>query len=172
MSPGEEPLLIERVRPEDLAAVVRLFSLLGPRYTCNPEDPRSRKVFDLYVSDQQKFGLVARLGDRIVGVILFEITPLLAPTYLQGRADGMVVDPAYRRRGIAHKLLRQALAIGKQRGVTSFLIKASDPEVIAIYRRMEELQERGVYFYYNPDPGLVEAGGEIGGSSTTHDEDP
>jgi ribosomal protein S18 acetylase RimI-like enzyme len=129
--------------------VVRLFALLGPRYTAAFDDPGTREVFDRYLGDERKVGLVGLDGEQVVGVLLFEVTPVLSPTHAHARADGMVVAPSHRGRGIAHGLLREAFAIGAERRVTSFMIKASDAAVIAMYRRMPELTERGVYFYHN-----------------------
>ena len=149
-------ITIERVRADELEDVVRIFAHLGARYSAPADDPRTREVFELYVNDERKVGLVARQEGRAVGVLLFEITPVLSPTLLHARADGMAVLPEARGRGIGHRLLRRAFEMAGERGITSFLIKASDPDVIAMYRRMPELSERGVYFYYNPDRSVVD----------------
>ncbi|MEL7059258.1 MAG: GNAT family N-acetyltransferase [Acidobacteriota bacterium] len=142
----------------DYERVVELFALLGPRYAADVADPKTRRVFDLYLDDERKVAVAARVDGQLVGILLFEVTPLLAPTLCHARADGMVVDPAFQRRGIGLRLLRAGLRVTAERGATSFLAKASDPAVIDLYRRVPELEERGVYFYYNPRPELVREG--------------
>ncbi len=167
------PVLIDRVRRADYYRVVELFGLLGPRYQCDPEDPRTREVFEFYLHDPRKAALAARDGDALVGVLLFEITPVLSPTHLHARADGMAVAPSHRGRGIGHALVREYLRAAAERGATSVMAKASDPRVIAMYRRMPELTERGVYFYYDPHPEYLidravrptRDGARVGGAS-------
>jgi ribosomal protein S18 acetylase RimI-like enzyme len=147
---------VELVAAGDYAGVVRVFSLLGRRYTCDADDPATWRAFEHYLTGARgKVGLVARIDGEVVGTMLFEITPVLSPTHKHARADGLAVSPAHRHRGIGRRLLRRAFQIAADRGVTSFMIKASDPEVIELYRRTPELHERGVYFYHDPDPDLL-----------------
>ena len=126
-------IAIDAVRHGDYDQVVTLFAQLGTAYACDPANPRTREIFNLYVDDDRKHGFVARLNDKIVGVILFEITPVLSSTFAHGRNDGLAVDPSARGR------------LGAR-----YMVKASDPQVISIYRRMPDLEERGVYFYDRP----------------------
>jgi ribosomal protein S18 acetylase RimI-like enzyme len=155
-APGGTDVEVDLATAGDYEGVVRGFSLLGKRYTSSVEDPATWRAFEHYLTGARgKVGLVARIEGEVVGTMLFEITPVLSPTHKHARADGLAVSPAYRNRGIGRRLLRRAFQIAAERGVTSFMIKASDPGVIELYRRTPELRERGVYFYYDPDPRLL-----------------
>jgi ribosomal protein S18 acetylase RimI-like enzyme len=143
------------LRPEDYLPLVELFSKLGARYTCDAGDPATRAVFESYLSDERKTAVAARVDGALSGVLLFEVTPGLSASGRVARADGMVVSPAHRGRGIGHALLREAFRVAAARGAAHFLIKASDPGVIAMYRRMPDLLEEGVYFYHDPVPPLA-----------------
>jgi GNAT superfamily N-acetyltransferase len=148
--------VLDSVRSHDLERVVELASSLGPRYSCDPDDPATARVFDLYARSDDKGGLVARAADgEAVGVYLFDLTPIFSPTHLHARGDLMAVDPAHRGRGLADRMMRAAWEIAAERRVTSFLCKSSVPGVIEWYRRVPELEERGVYYYYDPDPALL-----------------
>ncbi|WP_404650778.1 GNAT family N-acetyltransferase [Bradyrhizobium sp. USDA 336] len=140
-------IAITRLRESDYRAVVELFRHLGPKYSCDLNDPRTKSTFDLYLADERKHGLVARLGDRIVGVILYEITPVLSIGFSHGRNDGLAVDPEFRGLGIAKLLLRSVLSHCREVGATTYMVKASNPKVISLYRSMPDLVERGIYFY-------------------------
>jgi ribosomal protein S18 acetylase RimI-like enzyme len=150
------PVRIAPLRAGDFERALELFALLGPRYAALRTDPRAREVYELYVAQDHKIGLgafVERDGkSHLDGVILFEVTPVLGPELAHARGDGMAVDPAQRGLGLGGRLLDAALAEASRRGARLFMAKASAPEVIAWYRRKPELAERGVYFYYEPNP--------------------
>lgn len=146
----DEVLEISAPRMDDYRRVVEIFGALGDSYACDPELPATRAVYMNYVRGLEKRGYVARLNGVVVGVILFELSRLLSRSYLQIRHDGLAVDPVFRRRGIGVALLRKVLTISDALGATNVLIKASDPDVIALYRGLPEVKERGVYFYYTP----------------------
>lgn len=72
--------------------------------------------------------LVAEADGRIVGrvSVRHELTPWLAEF---GGHIGYAVRPAFRRRGYATQILRQALGIARDAGVTSALITCDDDNV-------------------------------------------
>ncbi|MET3620249.1 hypothetical protein C6Q14_23395 [Burkholderia ambifaria] len=148
--PREEALQISAPRAADYRRVVEIFSALGDSYSCDPAMPATRAVFMNYVRGIGKRGYVARVNNVVVGVILFELSPLLSRGYLQIRHDGLAVDSAFRKRGIGVALLRKVLALSHTVNATNVLIKASDPRVVALYRGLPEVKERGIYFYYTP----------------------
>jgi ribosomal protein S18 acetylase RimI-like enzyme len=147
---------LDAIRGDDFDAIVRLAASLGPRYTSDPGDPETRHVFELYERGERKGGLVARTSDgEIVGVYLYDLTPVFSPTNVHGRGDLMAVDPAFRGRGIAREMMAEAWSQAAAEGITSFLAKSSVPEVIAWFRSVPQLDERGVYFYYDPEPARL-----------------
>lgn len=145
-----ESFTISPPRTTDFARVVEIFAALGPSYACDPESPITRAVYMNYVRGLNKMGFVAKVDGVVVGVILFELSPLLSRRYMQIRHDGLAVDASYRKRGIGVGLLREVLALSRARGATNVLIKASEPSVITLYRSLPEVEERGIYFYYTP----------------------
>ncbi|ASL49071.1 hypothetical protein bAD24_p01910 (plasmid) [Burkholderia sp. AD24] len=145
-----DELVLDVPRSADFERVVEIFSALGASYRCDPAEAMTRAVYMNYVRGVGKRGFLARVEGKVAGVILFELSPLLSRRYLQIRHDGLAVDPAYRRRGIGVALLRRVLAFSRAADATNVLIKASDPGVIALYRSLPEVDERGVYFYYTP----------------------
>jgi GNAT superfamily N-acetyltransferase len=149
-------ITIERLRPGDYEAVVELAADVGSRYRCSASDPETRRVFDLYVAGDGKDGVVARADGEVVGVYLYDLAPMFAPTHLHGRGDLMAVAKPHRGRGIATTMMAEAWRMAKEQGVTSFLAKSSVPEMIEWFRSIDELTERGSYFYYDPDPSLLE----------------
>ncbi len=151
LSEPEDEIQIDTLKEGDFQEVVRIFSMLGPRYTADVQDPRTRDVFNLYLGATAKRGLVARCGGSVAGVVLFELSAILGPGYLHARNDGIAVDPEYRGRGIAKRLLRRAFDLTAAEGAKTYMIKASDRRAIEMYRRMDEVRERGVYFYVDLD---------------------
>jgi GNAT superfamily N-acetyltransferase len=151
---NEERVSLDAIRSEDFEPVVALAASLGPRYASDPRDPATREVFELYERGERKGGLVARTpqGD-VVGIYLYDLAPVFSPTNLHGRGDLMAVDPAFRGRGVAGRMMAEAWSLAATQGITSFLAKSSVPEVIAWFRSIPELDERGVYFYYDPERG-------------------
>ena len=82
---------------------------------------RIRFARRLGASESDRVYLVAVLGDRLVG----GITPQVDPAYNQARGlargslnpGGVGVLPAYRRQGIASRLVAEALALLRERGM-------------------------------------------------------
>ncbi|MFC5428827.1 GNAT family N-acetyltransferase [Paraburkholderia denitrificans] len=148
-----ESFTISVPRTADFARVLEIFAALGPNYECDPESSVARSVYMNYVRGLDKRGFVAKVDSVVAGVILFELSPMLSRRYIQIRHDGLAVDLAYRKRGIGVGLLRKVLAFSCARGATNVLIKASEPGVIALYRSLPEIEERGIYFYYTPPEG-------------------
>lgn len=146
----EEVLEISSPRAGDYRRVVEIFSELGDSYSCDPTLSATQAIYMNYVRGLEKRGYVARVDGVVAGVILFELSPLLSSGYLQIRHDGLAVDPSFRGRGIGVALLRKVLALSRVVGATNVLIKASAPRVIALYRSLPEIEERGIYFYYTP----------------------
>ncbi|MEM9008040.1 MAG: GNAT family N-acetyltransferase [Cyanobacteria bacterium P01_F01_bin.86] len=70
-------------------------------------------------------GFVAEMNDAIVGSTscqILELYPMVSKDYQKGYIWGVYVDPAYRRQGIATKLMQQAMEIG----CTKAILHASD----------------------------------------------
>lgn len=81
--------------------------------------------------------LVAELGGRLVGYVKIRpATPLPSNAHVQ-QVQGLAVDPAARRRGVASSLLAAALAEALRRGARklSLRVLASNPQALAFYAR-------------------------------------
>lgn len=142
----------------DLDRIVELVnSMLGPRYRSSATDPRCREIVQLYCDGDGKGAVVARHRGVVVGLCFFDITPILAPTYLHARGDMMIVDSAYQGRGIAKRMIRAAWQLAANRGVSTFLTKTSTPQVLDWFRSLPELHERGTYFFLDFHSSLLEA---------------
>ncbi|MCS7480344.1 GNAT family N-acetyltransferase [Umezawaea endophytica] len=142
---------------DDLARIVELVNgALGPRYRSSADDPRCREVVQRYCDGDGKGAVVARHRGVVVGLCFFDITPILAPTYLHARGDMMIVDPAYRGRGISTTMIRAAWRLAADRGASTFLTKTSTPQVLDWFRSLPELHERGAYFFLDFHSSLLE----------------
>ena len=93
MSPPDLPL--ESVRPDDLDALVAL------EQRCFTSDRLSRRSFRRWLEGDQRVLLVARDGARLAGyiLVLFHRGTRLARMY------SLAVDPDYRGRGLARRLI-------------------------------------------------------------------
>jgi ribosomal protein S18 acetylase RimI-like enzyme len=150
MSHSNTSFTVEEIKDGDYQEVVRLFELLGPKYLCEPSDPRTRMVFDRYVAGDEKRGVVARVGGKVAGVFLFEIMPTMTKRFAQAHGEGMAVDKRFRGIGIGRSLIRAAVQQCDREHVTDFSIRASNPRVISLYRTLDDFSERGVCFFHTP----------------------
>jgi ribosomal protein S18 acetylase RimI-like enzyme len=74
-------------------------------------------------------GFVAELNDEIIGSAscqILELYPMVSDQYKKGYIWGIYVEPPYLRRGLATKLMKQAMIHLKEIGCTKAVLHASD----------------------------------------------
>lgn len=74
-------------------------------------------------------GFIAEIDDKIIGSAscqILELYPMVSEEYQKGYIWGVYVDPAYRRQGIATKLMKQSIIYLKEIGCTKAVLHASE----------------------------------------------
>lgn len=89
-----------------------------------------RKNWSTWIKDPGDLFLVAHDGDRIVGLLIVHPHVEFGPTL------GMLVDEAYRARGIGRALIERALAWARERGLRALhlLVFPHNEAALALYR--------------------------------------
>ena len=123
-------MTIRRARNEDDAALqaieVATFSWLA--MPAGPPDPAARFFTD---GDDPGDVLVAEL-DRVVGYVRLRHPSRLPAGRHVLQINGIGVDPAYRRRGIARALLDAAIDESRSRGARKLTLRVFAPNVAAV----------------------------------------
>lgn len=73
-------------------------------------------------------GFMAQIDGQIVGSVscqVLELYPMVSAAYQKGYIWGVYVDSAYRRQGVATKLMQRAMAYLKDIGCTKAVLHAS-----------------------------------------------
>lgn len=134
-----------RSRPADATGIAALEEAIFP----DPWDYRS--VVDL-ISTDGSMCFTAREGERVVAYV---IGRLIAP---EGEVYRVAVDPAYRRRGIAYRLLDYAVKTSRGKGLESLFLEVRSQNLPAIklytaYGFREIGRRRG--YYKNPTDDAI-----------------
>ncbi len=135
-----------RSRPADAPGIARLEEEIFP----DPWDYRS--VMDL-ISTDGSMCFTARDGERVVAYV---IGRLIAP---EGEIYRVAVDPEYRRRGVAYRLLDYALKTSRGRGLEStFLeVRSQNTAAINLYTAygFREIGRRRAYYKNPTDDAII-----------------
>jgi ribosomal protein S18 acetylase RimI-like enzyme len=91
---------IREYRTRDYESVLALWAVAGLPF--KPEGRERRKIVDSQVRQSNVIFLVAEIEGRLVGTVL------ATHDGRKGWINRLAVDPAYRRRGIGSKLVREA----------------------------------------------------------------
>jgi len=137
----ETEMRIERPRLEDREVINRFFQqVLTYTFASNGLDEmtedleqeiKTKKEYleqDLESDGQEKFFLIAKMADQIVGTIEFgpanELITACNDTYLNTLPEigSVFVDPKYHNLGIASKMLDAIYVILKRRGIDAFCL--------------------------------------------------
>lgn len=134
-----------RSRPADATGIAALEEAIFP----DPWDYRS--VVDL-ISTDGSMCFTAREGERVVAYV---IGRLIAP---EGEIYRVAVDPDYRRRGIAYRLLDYAAKTSRGKGLESLFLEVRSQNLPAIklytaYGFREIGRRRG--YYKNPTDDAI-----------------
>ena len=65
-----------------------------------------------------------------------------------GWIDDVVVDTAYRRRGIAARLMEEVLAIAREHNLTYVTLSSNKPGAVALYKKMGFREPPTTFFSY------------------------
>ena len=137
--PLEAPVEIREMRLEDLSAVFLLGQKLFTAedfptlYRCWDDD----EVMNLFSSDQETC-LVAESAGKVVGFALGSIMKKPRNAWLYGWLEWLAVDPAYKRHGIATRLLNQLTTLFIKREARIILVDTdeSNHKALAFFRKI------------------------------------
>jgi len=141
-------LKIRLFQPEDLELLTEFWKEMtsdpivsGDFYLCTNENVarRQKYIMKVYEEDQNQI-LVAEEDNEIVGYIVFlkrDEFPL-ETAYTWASINELYVQPAYRRRGIATKLIKQAFTYLSSIGVTHVRLNVTieNRAAINLYRKI------------------------------------
>ena len=122
----QEPLDI-KICPAVLADIPAIAAIEAASFP----DPWSEKGLEDCLKYSFSTMLTARLGERIVGFCcLYQVLS-------EGEIVNVAIDPKFRSRGIGRQMLDGLLSLGKDRGVTRFLldVRLSNAPAIALYEK-------------------------------------
>ena len=141
-------VLVRPMRPEDLDALVEFWAdmsndpvVSGRIYPPTEENKRKWRSWVLKVHEEdERQVLVAESDGQVIGYILFRVRtdlPLSSPHRMATIYD-LYVRPDFRHRGVATKLLAEALEAMKSRGVTLVTITAlvANEPALRLYRKV------------------------------------
>lgn len=121
---------IEKLQKEDIEAVSRIeeaaFSM-----------PWKAKDFEQLLSDEKSLYLVAKVDEKVVGCC--GVTNVCG----EGNINNVVVDEAYRGRGIAFAMMQKLLEQGRQLGCVEFTleVRVSNASAIHLYEKLGFVSE-------------------------------
>lgn len=105
-------------------------------------------VWDRWLSDPAGLLLVALAGDRPVGILHLQ---MLNAT--EAWQEGMRVDPAFRRQGIAHQLTLEAGVEAMRRGATTVRLLTDSTNTASIHMvEQAHWRQIGAYSIYTAEP--------------------
>jgi len=133
------PVEIREMRLEDLSGVFLLGQKLFTAedfptlYRCWDDD----EVMNLFSSDQETC-LVAESEGKVVGFALGSIMKKPRNAWLYGWLEWLAVDPAYKRHGIATRLLNQLTTLFIKREARIILVDTdeSNHKALAFFRKI------------------------------------
>ena len=137
---------VVEVTDEVFAAILRLI----PHLTSNKGLPTSEEIVSLIQSESSTLWM-ARYPDQngeITGMLTISIYRV--PTGLRSIVEDVVVDPEFRRRGIAQGLLQAAIRSAHEAGANGVALTSNPKRAAAnlLYQSMGfEKRETNSYFY-------------------------
>lgn len=142
-----ETLTIRRVTPDDFDAVAALLAELGrPEPTAANRDAL-RQVLERHAASEHTASLLACRGGAAVGVLVLVFRERLNWTTLEAWIPDLVVTAAEHGRGVGPALLREAIAIARDRGCHRLTLESGYQRRRAhrFYER-EGMTDAGKYF--------------------------
>jgi ribosomal-protein-alanine N-acetyltransferase len=152
------PVVVAPMRPRHLPGVLAIEAAVYPR-------PWSSRLFEEELTRSNRVYLVARVGDRVVG---YAGLLMIAD---DGHVATVAVDPAWQRRGIATRLLRElvrgALALGANQ--LTLEVRTSNLGAQDLYRRFgfAPAGARKAYYADNGEDAIVMWAHDVRGEAYT-----
>jgi GNAT superfamily N-acetyltransferase len=136
---AHDAIHIRRASCADLDTMVNLLGLLFEQEADFAVDPvRQRAGLELLLGDQVRGQLFVAIGDgRVIGMLSALTTVSTAEGGLAGWIEDVVVEPAYRGRGIGSRLLDHAVGWARSVGIRrlSLLTDADNARALALYEQ-------------------------------------
>lgn len=141
------------VKIED--ATIRLLDKLYKiEKQCFEQEAFTKQQLSYLLADYNTVGLVARVNDEIVGFVIAQIE--IERRMMFGHILTVNVAPAYRRKGIAQRLLAEIESMLREKGVKECRLEVREDNVAALnlyqklgYKLVSKLEE-----YYGRVHGL------------------
>lgn len=137
---------LRAMTPEDLDRVTALERLTF-------SDPWPRQSFEEILANPSWHGLVACAGGNIVGYAMFLVVSK------EAHLANISVDPAWRRKSVARRLLEHILSVVRAHGCELLLleVRVSNQPAITFYARhgFREMYRRKNYYRQPPEDALV-----------------
>ncbi|MEM3699603.1 MAG: ribosomal protein S18-alanine N-acetyltransferase [Candidatus Bathyarchaeia archaeon] len=121
---------------------------------CFNREAFSKQHIANLLTDYNCISLVAKINDKIVGFIIGMIHA--ERNVLTGHILTIDVSPAYRRRGIAQRLLQKIEEIFKEKSVKSCCLEAREDNMAALrlYQKLGYRQVAKLEYYYGDAHGI------------------
>jgi ribosomal-protein-alanine N-acetyltransferase len=121
---------------------------------CFDQEAFSKQQLAYLLTDNNAIGLAARVNGEIAGFAIARVD--IGRTMPIGHILTVDIAPAYRRRGIAQKILHEIEAIFQERGIKESMLEVREDNVAALnlyqklgYRKVSKLEQ-----YYGNAHGL------------------
>jgi ribosomal-protein-alanine N-acetyltransferase len=121
---------------------------------CFDQEAFSKQQLAYLLTDNNAIGLAARVNGEIAGFAIARVD--IGRTRPIGHILTVDIAPAYRRRGIAQKILHEIEAIFQERGIKESMLEVREDNVAALnlyqklgYRKVSKLEQ-----YYGNAHGL------------------
>lgn len=102
--------MIQKIQLEDLDSV---YSLLNELYDSKIDYDIFSKKYIECLKDANVYGIVIKIDDKVVGVLISRIIDKLVRNNRTLFIDDLIIDKGYRRKGYGKKLLSQAIDFAK-----------------------------------------------------------
>lgn len=149
-----ESIVYSEAKEVDIADLVHLLSVLfSIEKDFNPDLAKQQKGLELLIKNQYTATIqVARnKADKVVGMVSAQLVISTAQGAASAWVEDMVIDVAYRERGIGKQLLQNALTWAKNKGATraQLLVDVENIDAVGYYQYLNweatQLQARRVF---------------------------
>jgi ribosomal-protein-alanine N-acetyltransferase len=141
------------IKIED-ASIKLLDKLYKIEKQCFDQEAFSKQQLAYFLTDSNAFGLAARVNGEIAGFAIASVD--IGRTAPIGHVLTVDITPAYRRKGIAQKILHEIEALFKERGIKEAVLEVREDNVAALnlyqklgYKKVGRLEQ-----YYGNAHGL------------------